>query len=82
MGAQAGDIAVGFSKPCANPLERLMADSLDAIDLKALAAFDDIIDVRSPAEFAIDHVPGAINLPVLSNQQRAEVGTVYVKLGW
>jgi tRNA 2-selenouridine synthase len=56
-----------------------MADSLDAVDLKALLAFDDIIDVRSPAEFAIDHVPGAINLPVLSNAQRAEVGTVYVQ---
>jgi tRNA 2-selenouridine synthase len=56
-----------------------MADSLDAVDLKALLAFDDIIDVRSPAEFAIDHVPGAINLPVLSNEQRAEVGTVYVQ---
>lgn len=56
-----------------------MADSLDVIDLNALLAFDDIIDVRSPAEFAIDHVPGAINLPVLSNEQRAEVGTVYVQ---
>ena len=56
-----------------------MTDSLDVIDLKALAAFDDIIDVRSPAEYAIDHVPGAINLPVLSNAQRAEVGTIYVQ---
>ncbi|EYD73078.1 tRNA 2-selenouridine(34) synthase MnmH [Limimaricola hongkongensis] len=39
--------------------------------------FDDVIDVRSPAEFAEDHVPGAINLPVLSNAERAEVGTIY-----
>ena len=39
--------------------------------------YDDVIDVRSPAEFAEDHVPGAINLPVLSNSQRAEVGTIY-----
>jgi tRNA 2-selenouridine synthase len=39
--------------------------------------FDDIIDVRSPSEFAEDHVPGAINLPVLSDVQRAEVGTIY-----
>ncbi len=36
--------------------------------------FADIIDVRSPAEFAEDHIPGAINLPVLSDQQRHEVG--------
>lgn len=40
---------------------------------------DDVIDVRSPAEFAEDHVPGAMNLPVLSNAERAEVGTIYVQ---
>ncbi|WP_373635696.1 tRNA 2-selenouridine(34) synthase MnmH [Yoonia sp. SS1-5] len=39
--------------------------------------FDTVIDVRSPAEFAADHVPGAINLPALSNAERAEVGTIY-----
>ncbi len=39
--------------------------------------FDDVIDVRSPAEFAEDHVPGAISLPVLDNEERARVGTVY-----
>ena len=44
-----------------------------------LAAFDDIIDVRSPSEFAEDHAPGAINLPVLSDAERAEVGTIYVQ---
>jgi tRNA 2-selenouridine synthase len=42
-------------------------------------AFDAIIDVRSPAEFALDHVPGAINLPVLDDAQRAAVGTEYVQ---
>lgn len=39
--------------------------------------FSEIIDVRSPSEFAEDHVPGAINLPVLNDEERAEVGTVY-----
>lgn len=47
-------------------------------DLAALP-FDEIVDVRSPAEFAEDHVPGAINLPVLSNEERATVGTIYVQ---
>jgi tRNA 2-selenouridine synthase len=42
-----------------------------------LAEFDEIIDVRSPAEFTVDHVPGAINLPVLNNQERARIGTLY-----
>ncbi len=42
-----------------------------------LASYDEIIDVRSPAEFAEDHIPGAINCPVLDDAQRAEVGTLY-----
>jgi tRNA 2-selenouridine synthase len=44
---------------------------------ETLLRFDAIIDVRSPAEFADDHMPGAINLPVLSNAERAKVGTIY-----
>lgn len=42
-----------------------------------LLAFDEIIDVRSPAEFAEDHIPGSLNCPVLDNAQRVEVGTLY-----
>lgn len=41
--------------------------------------FDALIDVRSPSEFALDHIPGAINLPVLDDAQRAAVGTEYVQ---
>src|SRR6185437_9125278 len=51
-----------------------------AADPATLAPFDAVIDVRSPAEFAEDHVPGAISLPVLSNAERAEVGTLYVQV--
>ncbi|MGB3244785.1 MAG: tRNA 2-selenouridine(34) synthase MnmH [Sulfitobacter sp.] len=40
---------------------------------------DTIIDVRAPVEFAEDHLPGAINLPVLNDEQRAEVGTIYAQ---
>ncbi|MDP1914124.1 tRNA 2-selenouridine(34) synthase MnmH [Brevundimonas sp.] len=52
-----------------------------SVDLSPAArdGFDAIIDVRSPAEFALDHLPGAINLPVLDNAQRAAVGTEYVQ---
>ena len=39
--------------------------------------FDAIIDVRSPAEFALDHIPGSINFPVLNNEERAQIGTLY-----
>ncbi|MGZ6011441.1 MAG: tRNA 2-selenouridine(34) synthase MnmH [Caulobacteraceae bacterium] len=44
-----------------------------------LAGFDVIIDARSPGEFAEDHVPGAINLPVLTDAERHEVGRIYVQ---
>jgi tRNA 2-selenouridine synthase len=36
-----------------------------------------LIDVRTPAEFAAGHIPGAINIPLFSNEERAEVGTLY-----
>ena len=38
-----------------------------------------MIDVRSPAEYAEDHLPGAVNLPVLDDAERARVGTIYVQ---
>lgn len=48
-----------------------------AANLNELHAFDEVIDVRSPGEFAEDHIPGAINLPVMSNAERERVGTLY-----
>ena len=43
----------------------------------SLAEFPDIIDVRSPLEFTEDHLPGAINLPVLNDEERHEVGLLH-----
>jgi tRNA 2-selenouridine synthase len=45
-----------------------------------LASYRDRIDVRSPSEFAEDHVPDAINLPVLDDAERARIGTTYVQV--
>jgi len=45
-----------------------------------IEAFDEVIDVRSPAEFALDHVPGALNCPVLDDAERARVGTIYAQV--
>ena len=42
-----------------------------------LGEFDTIIDARSPGEFAEDHLPGAISCPVLNDEERARVGTLY-----
>lgn len=45
--------------------------------LPQLDQFDSIIDTRSPSEFAEDHIPGAINCPVLNDDERRQVGTLY-----
>jgi tRNA 2-selenouridine synthase len=42
-----------------------------------LSEFDEVIDVRSESEYGEDHVPGALNCPVLDNGERALVGTLY-----
>ncbi len=40
-----------------------------------------VIDVRAPVEFAQGHIPGAINLPILNNEHREEIGTLYKQRG-
>lgn len=45
--------------------------------LAHLDAFDAIVDVRSPSEFALDHLPGAVNCPVLDDEERARIGTLH-----
>jgi tRNA 2-selenouridine synthase len=40
-----------------------------------------VVDVRSPGEFAEGHIPGAINIPIFNNEERAIVGTIYIKKG-
>ena len=39
--------------------------------------YDTVIDARTPAEYALDHIPGAVSAPVLDDAERAEVGTLY-----
>ncbi len=43
--------------------------------------FETVIDARSPSEFALDHIPGAINCPVLDDDERRIVGTIYKQTG-
>ena len=54
-----------------------MAVTLTSLTEIFTLGFDDIIDVRAPAEYADDHIPGAMSLPVLDDAERAEVGTIY-----
>ena len=46
-------------------------------NLSQLGEFDEIIDVRTPSEFAEDHIPAAIYGPALSHEERITVGTLY-----
>lgn len=40
-----------------------------------------IIDVRTPKEFEQGHIPGAINIPLFSNEERVIIGTIYKQVG-
>jgi tRNA 2-selenouridine synthase len=42
-----------------------------------LSKFAEVIDTRTPKEYAEDHIPGAINLPVLDDEERVRVGTLH-----
>jgi tRNA 2-selenouridine synthase len=58
-----------------------MADSLDIEEFLRKAEKIPIIDVRSEGEFQHAHIPGAINVPLFNNQERAKVGTTYKQVG-
>lgn len=49
----------------------------EVVSVDQAGLYEQVIDVRSPAEFALDHYPGAINCPVLDNEERIVVGTLY-----
>ena len=59
------------------PVSPLKVEPSLFVTVAELTAFDEIIDVRSPSEFAEDRIPGAINLPVLNDAERERVGTLY-----
>ncbi len=40
-----------------------------------------LVDVRSPKEFHESTIPGSINIPVFSDEERSEVGTIYKQVG-
>jgi tRNA 2-selenouridine synthase len=58
-----------------------MIHSLEASDFYQYSGLIPIVDVRSPGEFTEGHITGSVNLPVLDNEQRAVVGTIYAKKG-
>lgn len=58
-----------------------MKQTLPAEEFLCESARGVIIDVRSPAEYRAGHIPGAVSLPLFSDDERAEVGTIYTRIG-
>ncbi|MFQ5571880.1 MAG: tRNA 2-selenouridine(34) synthase MnmH [Rhodothermales bacterium] len=58
-----------------------MADVLDIALFLERSRQLPVLDVRTPAEFTQGHIPGAHNLPLFSDEERAEVGTLYKQEG-
>jgi tRNA 2-selenouridine synthase len=52
-----------------------------ALPMGQPGAYSAIIDARSEDEFALDHLPGAVNWPSLNNEQRIVIGTLYKQAG-
>ena len=52
-----------------------MVSAVEAI--QRIGEFDAVIDARSEDEFALDHLPHALNWPTLNNAERIEIGTLY-----
>lgn len=52
-----------------------------AIPLGTPGGFSTVIDARSEGEYALDHLPGAVNWPSLNNEERIFVGTMYKQVG-
>ena len=58
-----------------------MAKEYNIEEFVSLSDEDPLIDVRTPAEFERGHIPGAVNMPLFSNGERARVGTIYKQVG-
>lgn len=58
-----------------------MPESLSVSKFLEDAQKTPVLDVRSPGEFLLGHIPGAINMPLFTNEERADVGTIYKQSG-
>jgi tRNA 2-selenouridine synthase len=55
--------------------------ALDIEEFVRKAELLPVIDVRSPAEFDHAHIPGAVNMPLFTNEERSVIGTLYMQKG-
>jgi tRNA 2-selenouridine synthase len=61
--------------------KNILPESLSILKFLENAENVPILDVRSPGEFLSGHIPGAINMPLFTNEERADVGTIYKQSG-
>jgi tRNA 2-selenouridine synthase len=57
-----------------------MAEVLQIEQFLTLSAKYPVIDVRAPSEYEEGHIPGAVNIPLFSDEERSVVGTAYKKI--
>lgn len=67
----------------ADPLSLQLHKEVRYVDVKTFLSNEDaiILDIRTPAEYKSGHIEGAFNLPLFTDEQRVEVGTIYKKKG-
>ena len=58
----------------------IMQETVDISQVLSRPEIWQIIDVRSPAEYQSGHIPGAVNIPLFTDEQRAQVGTLYTQV--
>jgi tRNA 2-selenouridine synthase len=59
----------------------MLLNKINVLEFLELAETIPVVDVRSPSEFTLGHIPGAVNIPLFNDQERAAVGTKYKKEG-
>lgn len=58
-----------------------MSEKIGVLEFYELSKSIPVIDVRSPKEYETGHIPGAYNIPIFTNEERAVVGTTYKQQG-
>lgn len=57
-----------------------MAEVIQIAQFLTLAENFPVIDVRAPSEYSQGHIPGALNIPLFSDEERSIVGTAYKQI--
>lgn len=62
-----------------SPEDPFLERCIPSVDARSLLSIDDrvVIDLRSPAEHEEDQVPGAVNVPLFEDEERALIGLLY-----